>query len=92
MQIAKIYSCSRDHLNYLLHSYCRNPSLGFVTKARACKGVSQEGSLGDTFYVLGNVGECEGMNSHTPKWAPLWELESQWTPKFSKRYLRGQNS
>jgi hypothetical protein len=46
---------------------CRNPNLGLVTKARACKGVGQEGSLGVTFHVLGSVGECEGMNLHTPK-------------------------
>jgi hypothetical protein len=37
--------------------YCRNPSLGFVTKARVYKGAGQEGSLGVTFHVLGNVGE-----------------------------------
>jgi hypothetical protein len=35
--------------------------------------------------------ECEGMNPHTPKWIPIWELEFQWTPKFSKNILRGQN-
>ncbi len=46
---------------------CRNPNLGFTTKARACKGVSQEGSLGVTSHVLGSVGECEGINLHTPK-------------------------
>jgi hypothetical protein len=37
--------------------YCRNPSLGFVTKARVYKGAGQEGSLGVTFHALGNVGE-----------------------------------
>jgi len=49
--------------------YC-NPSLGLTTKARACEGVGQEWSLGVTFHALGSVGECEGMNPHTPKWAP----------------------
>jgi hypothetical protein len=29
--------------------------------------VSQEGSLGVTSHVLGSVGECEGINLHTPK-------------------------
>jgi hypothetical protein len=50
------------------HEYYRNLSLGLAIKARACKGVGQEWSLGVTFHVHGNVGECEGMNPHTPKW------------------------
>jgi hypothetical protein len=25
---------------------------------------------GVTFHTLENVGKCEGMNPHTPKWAP----------------------
>ncbi len=51
-------------INWLL---CCNPSLGLTTKARACKGVGQEGSPGVTSHALGNVRECEGMNPHTPK-------------------------
>jgi len=49
---------------------CHNPNLGFTTKARACEGANQEGSLGVTSHVLGSVGKCEGMNPHTPKGAP----------------------
>jgi hypothetical protein len=45
-------------------------SFGFATKARAYKGVSQEWSSGVTFHAFRSVGECEGMNPHTPKWAP----------------------
>jgi hypothetical protein len=41
-----------------------------MTKARACKGANQKLSLGVTFHVLENARECEGMNPHTPKWAP----------------------
>jgi hypothetical protein len=47
--------------------YCCKPNLGLVTKARACKGVGQEKSPGIIFHALKNVGECEGMNPHTPK-------------------------
>ncbi len=54
-------------LYFLGQKNCRNPSLGLITKVRACKGASQEGSLGVTFHVFGSVGECEGMNLHTPK-------------------------
>jgi hypothetical protein len=50
-----------------VENMCRNPSLGLATKARACKGAGQEGSSGVTFHALGSVGECEGMNPHTPK-------------------------
>ncbi len=48
-------------------SQCRNLSLGLVTKARACKGASQEGSPRVTSHALENLGECEGMNPHIPK-------------------------
>ncbi len=53
---------------------CRNHSLGLMTKARACKGAGQEGSPRVTFHVPRSVGECEGMNLHTPKWAPTLRL------------------
>jgi hypothetical protein len=46
---------------------CRNPNLGLTTKAWACKGASQEESLGVTSHAPRNVGECEGMNLHIPK-------------------------
>jgi undecaprenyl pyrophosphate phosphatase UppP len=46
---------------------CHNPSLKLVTKAKVYKGVSQEGNLGVTSDALESVGECEGMNTHTPK-------------------------
>jgi hypothetical protein len=46
---------------------CHNFSFGFATKTRACKGVGQVGRPEITFHALGSVGECEGMNPHTPK-------------------------
>jgi hypothetical protein len=46
---------------------CRNPSLGLTTKARACKGESQEWSLGVTFHAPESLGLCERMNPHIPK-------------------------
>ncbi len=48
---------------------CRNPSLGLVTKARACKVTCQEGSPGVTPHGPGSVGKCERMNPHTSKGA-----------------------
>jgi hypothetical protein len=38
-----------------------------MTKAKACKGAGQEGSLGVTSHAFGNVEECEGLNPRTPK-------------------------
>ncbi len=47
--------------------FCRNPNFGFVTKARACKGAGQKGNPRNTSHALASVGECKGMNPHTPK-------------------------
>ncbi len=52
------------------HCNCCNLNLGLMTKARACKGVSQKGTPGVTSHVPKSVGECEGMNFHTAKWNP----------------------
>ncbi len=54
----------RYKYNVVYNNY-RNPSLGLVTKAY--KGVGQEGRWKVTSHVPSNVGECVGMNPHTPK-------------------------
>ncbi len=41
--------------------------LGLATKAKTCKDVGQEGSSGVKSHAPRSVGECEGMNLHTPK-------------------------
>ncbi len=71
------------------HLVCCNPSLGFATKVRACKGVGQAGSPGITFHAHGNIRKCEGMNLELPSKFPLWELESQWSPKSLKSDCKG---
>jgi hypothetical protein len=45
---------------------CHNLSLGLATKAKACKGVAQEGDPGVTSHASGSAKEFEGMNLHTP--------------------------
>ncbi len=55
-------------LNFATDLHYHNPSLQFVNKAKACKGAGQEWSPRITFHVPRNVGRCEGMNLHTPKW------------------------
>jgi hypothetical protein len=73
-------------------SLCRNPSLGFVIKARACKGAGQERSLGITFHVLRSVGECEGMNPHTPKWVPILGIRILMDFQIFRMWLQGSKS
>jgi hypothetical protein len=53
---------------------CCNPSLGLMTEVRACKGAGQVWRPGVTSHALENVGKFEGMNPHTPKWAPILEV------------------
>jgi hypothetical protein len=60
-----------EYIFISLPNICCNLSLGLVTKARACKGASQDGSMGVTSHAPRSVGECEGMNLHIPKWAPI---------------------
>ncbi len=52
------------------HIYCRNPSLGFATKARRCKVAGQEGSLRVMPHAPRSARECEGIDPHTPKGTP----------------------
>ncbi len=47
--------------------------------------------MGVTFHAPGSVGECEGWTLTLPNELPFWELESWWTPQFSKNNYRGQN-
>jgi hypothetical protein len=63
-----------------------------MTKVRACKVASQEGSLRVTFHVHESVGKCEGITFTFPRKLPLWELESRWTSEFLESDCRGQNS
>jgi hypothetical protein len=53
--------------------YC-NPSLGLMTKARAYKVAGQKGSPGVMLHAPKNVRECEGIDPHTPKGTPTFEI------------------
>jgi hypothetical protein len=71
---------------------CYNPSLGLATKARACKGAGQEWSPWVTFHAPRNVGGCEGMNPHIPKWTPTLGVGVPIDSWIFKGWLQGQNS
>jgi hypothetical protein len=49
---------------------CYDPSLGPMTKARGMERWGQWLQPKDHIHTPGSVQECEGMNPHTPKWAP----------------------
>jgi len=60
-------SCKVEEFHVSIEELCRNPNLGLVNKASACKGVGQEGSPRITSHAPKSTRECEGMNLHTPK-------------------------
>jgi hypothetical protein len=72
---------------------CHNFSLGFATKARACKCASQEGSPRVTFHVPGSAKKCEKINPHTPKWTPILKIRVRnGFPNLERAIAGGQNS
>jgi len=71
------------------HPLCHNSSLGLATNARAYKGVSQEWNSGVTFHAIGSVGKCEGMNSHSPKWAFTLGVGVLMNSQIFKEWLQG---
>jgi hypothetical protein len=46
-------------------------------------------SPGVTFHVLGSARECEGMNPHTPKWAPTLGVGVPMDSRIFKGWLQG---
>ncbi len=64
-----IHSSFRTHFQLTFNWFTVNvATLALVIRARACKGADQKWSSGVKFHVSGSVGDCEGMNRHTPKW------------------------
>jgi hypothetical protein len=63
-----------------------------MTKVRACRGTGQKWNPGITFHAPGSVGGCEGMNAHTPKWAPTLGVIVPMDSQIFKEQFRGQNS
>jgi len=61
-------------------------------KAKALQGCKPKRNPGVTSQTPGSVRKCEGVNPHTPKATPTWEMESRWTPEISKSDCRRQNS
>jgi hypothetical protein len=73
---------------FVIHP-CHKPSPRLATKARACKGAGQQWSPWITFHTPGNVGECEGMNPHTPKWTLALGVGVSMDPWIFRGKLQG---
>jgi hypothetical protein len=67
-------------------------ALGSRPRLRGLQGCGPRGSPGITSRTPGSVRKCEGVNPHTPKATPTWEMESRWTPETSKSDCKGQTS
>jgi len=54
-----MFTCQWKSIMWMKEAYkvCHSPSLGLATKAKTCKGASQEWSLGVAFHILRSVGE-----------------------------------
>jgi hypothetical protein len=70
-------------------SIYHNPNLGLTTKAKACRGAGQEEILGITSHAPRSVGECEGMNPHTFKGAPILGVEVPMDSQIFRKQLQG---
>ncbi len=76
----RICNCVFVLLN-TLDCVCCNPNLGLTIKARACKDIGQEGSLG--------VWESVRMDIHTPKGAPILGVGVSVDSRIFKEQLQG---
>jgi hypothetical protein len=60
-----------------------------VTKARACKVASQEGSSRVMPHAPKSVGKCEGMNPHISKGASILGVEVPVDSRIFREKLQG---
>jgi hypothetical protein len=68
-----------------LNHFGRNPNLGLATKARACKGATKSEVRESHFSVR----ECEGINPHTPKWAPTLGIRLLMDSQIFRKQFQG---
>jgi hypothetical protein len=62
---------------------CRNPSLGLMTKAKACKNKKQKGDPVGTSYIPKSAKSVKEWTLTLPMQLPFGELESQRALKSS---------
>ncbi len=64
-------------------------ALGSWPKQGFAKVRAKRGSPGVTSHAPGNVGECEGMKTHTPKWASILGVGVLLDFQIFKKWLQG---
>jgi hypothetical protein len=64
-------------------------ALGSWPKQGLAKVWAKNWSPQVTFRAPGSVGECEGMNPHTPKWTPTLGIKILVDSRIFKRWLQG---
>ncbi len=72
-----------------MYHICHNLNFGLVTKAKACKVASQEGSPGITSHALGNAKSVREWTLKLPSELPFWELESLMDFRIFRERLQG---
>jgi hypothetical protein len=96
LQVVMLTFFRKNKTPRLLRRRCRNLSLGLVTEARGWQGCGPSSRPGSHITCSRECKECEGVNTHTPKWTPMLGVGESWSPKgapeTSESDLRGQNS
>jgi hypothetical protein len=62
-------------LPYTLVMFCHDPNLGLMTKAKGMERHKLIMQLWSHIHTPRSVRKREGMNPHTPKWAPTLGIE-----------------
>jgi hypothetical protein len=70
-------------------TFCRNPGLGLVTKARGCKVAGQKGHPEIISHVPGSAKSVQEWTFTLPSELPCWELESQMDSRIFRARLHG---
>jgi hypothetical protein len=85
-----LFSSFNSRKTLFYRSYdCRNPSLGFATKARHGKVAGQEGDSGVTSHAPGGAKSVREWTLTLPSELPCWELESRKGSRIIRAWLQG---
>jgi hypothetical protein len=88
-----IHHCYVDSLAQLLHKItykqCHDFSLELATKAKGMESWRPKVQLGSPIHTPKNVGKCEGMNPHTPKWVPILGVGVSMDIRIFKKQFEG---
>jgi hypothetical protein len=85
-----IYKCQWRHwLLLLVGESVATLALGSRPKQGLARVQANRRSMGVASHAPKSVGECEGMNTHTPKWAPILGVGVRADSWIFKKKLHG---